>query len=314
LIDAELRPLDLTFVATGDVYPAESVLGGGFMKPFVSSLIGISLLGACNWLPTRSLENSAPLNREEPISTTGSGFHSGEGTPQVANARDGDIYFELKTHDVYRLSGGQWALVANLRGAIGERGPRGVEGPIGPQGPTGPQGAVGTQGPVGPAGNPGPIGPIGLSGANGRDSQAYHLVHTHREAPTLGQSQKTEVLAIPNHISVEFGNSGNHAASLKFKDQVTCVYRGGSAQSNPSPGSMEFERGRQYVFEKCIKYDAVSDSDIDSRTESYKAAEPLDLGQGLKVEAAQEFVFRIHNAGSSVGRARAVAGLHVLKD
>jgi hypothetical protein len=155
------------------------------------------------------------------------------------------------------------------------------------------------------------MGPTGPEGPRGRDALHYELLHTHRDSARTLVVRRSEVLRIPGSLSVEFGNSGNHAATLKVTKLMTCVYRGGSAQSNPSPGSIEFERGRQYALEKCIKYDAASDADIDSRSAVYKEAEALDVSEGVKVEESQELQLRIHNAGSHVGRARVLARIEI---
>lgn len=62
-------------------------------------------------------------------------FRQGIGAPSDALGRDGDLYFQTDTGDVWQRQTGHYVIVANITGP---------EGPQGETGPQGPQGIPGT--------------------------------------------------------------------------------------------------------------------------------------------------------------------------
>ncbi|MBC8054435.1 MAG: collagen-like protein [Sphingobacteriaceae bacterium] len=79
--------------------------------------------------------------------------------------REGDLYLNTSTGEVYKKTLASWGVIANL--TTGIAGPQGAQGPTGPAGPQGSTGATGPAGPVGPAGPQGATGAIGPQGATG---------------------------------------------------------------------------------------------------------------------------------------------------
>ncbi len=78
---------------------------------------------------------------------------SGSEDPTSEVGKDGDMYINISSWDVFSRSNGEWVKLGNI---IGET------GPIGPQGPTGPAGPIG------------PIGPQGPDGQDGEDAEAAY--------------------------------------------------------------------------------------------------------------------------------------------
>lgn len=124
----------------------------------------------------------------QPAAGGGPNLYSGEGPPLADVGRDGDLYLDFLTYDLYRKEMDVFVLSGNLRGPKGDQGNPGPEGPqglpgkngisitfgarppfalVGPQGEQGPPGPQGIQGLPGETGPQGPIGPQGIQGPTG---------------------------------------------------------------------------------------------------------------------------------------------------
>ena len=93
----------------------------------------------------------------------GMAFLHGPGDPTAEVGKDGDVYLNTTSGDLFKREGGSWSLLTNLVGPEGPEGPQGEQGPPGEQGP---QGEQGEQGPEGPQGEQGPPGADGRGIAN----------------------------------------------------------------------------------------------------------------------------------------------------
>src|SRR5690349_19611827 len=120
-----------------------------------------------------------PTWRAMETGTDGTSWQSGSVAPANNVGQDGDFYLNVSDGNVYRKTGGVYALTFNIKGDRGDKGEQGLKGdqgdvgPIGPQGPKGdqgdpgPQGIQGPQGLKGDQGEMGPVGPQGLKGDQG---------------------------------------------------------------------------------------------------------------------------------------------------
>ena len=88
----------------------------------------------------------------------GSVFLAGTSDPAASDGKNGDIYVNTASWDVFLKIGGAWSKLGNLKGD---------QGPIGPQGPQGEKGEKGDQGPIGPQGPQGIQGEKGDQGERG---------------------------------------------------------------------------------------------------------------------------------------------------
>lgn len=73
-------------------------------------------------------------------------WYTGDNPNQVASPREGDLFLDSTSGDVYQYSNGAWSATANIRGNRGATGATGPEGPQGIQGEQGPQGEPGLPG------------------------------------------------------------------------------------------------------------------------------------------------------------------------
>lgn len=112
--------------------------------------------------------------------------------PDGELGRDGDLYLQTTTYNVYIKVEGEWSLIGCIQGprgytgatgadgadgkdgVDGAQGIQGIQGEVGPMGPMGPigvgiQGLTGPEGPQGLQGETGPVGPAGADGQNGID-------------------------------------------------------------------------------------------------------------------------------------------------
>ncbi len=66
----------------------------------------------------------------------GSSFLHGEGAPDAADGKAGDLYLDVLTGDLYEKDANGWSTepVGNLKGPQGEQGEQGPQGPRGPKG------------------------------------------------------------------------------------------------------------------------------------------------------------------------------------
>lgn len=106
----------------------------------------------------------------------GSSILQGAGAPAAGTGKDGDIYIDTTSRDVYQKTNGTWAVITNLSG--------------GPPGPKGDTGAKGTDGAKGADGAPGKDGTDGTDGTNGTDGTS---VRTGAGAPAAGLGKVGDV-------------------------------------------------------------------------------------------------------------------------
>jgi hypothetical protein len=82
-------------------------------------------------------------------------IRSGAGAPSDATGKDGDMWLNTTTGDLYQRTAGHYAIIANLKGPVGSAGPSGGTGPAGPPGPS--SGSVTSIATTGPGISGGPI-------------------------------------------------------------------------------------------------------------------------------------------------------------
>src|SRR5690606_6860259 len=70
----------------------------------------------------------------------GMDFLHGSTDPGASLGKEGDVYLNTSSGDLFRKENGTWTLLMNR---VGPQGPQGPEGPQGPQGEQGPPGADG---------------------------------------------------------------------------------------------------------------------------------------------------------------------------
>ena len=91
--------------------------------------------------------------------------------PSDADGKNGDVFVNISTWDLFIKVGGAWQPAGNIKGAQGEKGDRGEIGPQGPQGEQGPQGPAGKDGADGKDGKDGVDGKDGKDGVDGKDGK-----------------------------------------------------------------------------------------------------------------------------------------------
>jgi hypothetical protein len=82
-------------------------------------------------------------------------IRSGAGAPSDATGKDGDMWLNTTTGDLYQRTAGHYTIIANLRGPAGSAGAAGGTGPAGPPGPS--SGSVTSIATTGPGISGGPI-------------------------------------------------------------------------------------------------------------------------------------------------------------
>ena len=111
----------------------------------------------------------------------GSSFLFGTSNPSSSQGKDGDIYINTNTWNLYIKAGNNWTSLGSI---MGPQGPQGSQGPQGPQGSQGPQGPQGSQGPQGEPGQNGtsfrnghgaPSNDLGIDGDTYLDLDTYDL-------------------------------------------------------------------------------------------------------------------------------------------
>lgn len=134
---------------------------------FLASFLGSSLAGRGDASPTATVTlEPSPLPSDdyaeviEEILPAGSAVRAGSGAPENGKGRDGDVYLDLQTSDVWTFRDGAWKRTANMREEL-------AENIVIEQGATGPQGSPGPQGSQGPRGEQGAPGASGAPGAPG---------------------------------------------------------------------------------------------------------------------------------------------------
>lgn len=116
------------------------------------------------------------LPKDEPDEEGGTGeWFVGEGAPAPGLGANGDLYLRGSNGDVYKKSGGSWAVEVNIRGPQGVKGVKGDTGDTGSTGATGatgPQGEQGVKGDTGAKGEKGEKGDTGATGSAGPEGPA----------------------------------------------------------------------------------------------------------------------------------------------
>ena len=87
--------------------------------------------------------------------------------PTDADGKNGDVFINIETWDVFLKVGGSWSPAGNIKGAQGEKGEKGDKGDKGEKGDKGDTGAQGPQGEQGVQGEQGPQGEQGVQGEKG---------------------------------------------------------------------------------------------------------------------------------------------------
>ena len=96
--------------------------------------------------------------------TTGTTVSNGSA---ATGFKDGDLYINTNTYDLFQVVSNNWSLIGNIKGATGDQGPKGDQGIQGPKGDQGEQGPKGDQGIQGEKGEQGPQGIQGDKGDKG---------------------------------------------------------------------------------------------------------------------------------------------------
>jgi hypothetical protein len=92
----------------------------------------------------------------------------GTGAPAAGLGKDGDLYIDTVSRDVYQKTGGAWSVITNLSG--GPAGPKGDKGDMGTPGADGDDGAAGASvrtGTGAPAAGLGNVGDVYIDSATG---------------------------------------------------------------------------------------------------------------------------------------------------
>ena len=101
----------------------------------------------------------------------GTSFLADTRDPSDADGKNGDVFVNISTWDLFIKVGGAWQPAGNIKGAKGDQGERGEVGPQGPQGEQGPAGKDGADGKDGKDGKDGLDGAPGKDGIDGKDGK-----------------------------------------------------------------------------------------------------------------------------------------------
>lgn len=88
--------------------------------------------------------------------------------PEVSQGKNGDVFINASSWDVFIKNGNAWSKIGNV---MGQQGPKGDKGDTGAQGPAGADGKDGKDGIDGKDGAQGPAGQDGKDGTNGKDGR-----------------------------------------------------------------------------------------------------------------------------------------------
>ncbi len=67
---------------------------------------------------------TGPAGPAGPKGDTGNGWHYGDGAPADTLGKDGDLYLDFETYDVYAKESGHWSVHGNIKGGQGGNGPQ----------------------------------------------------------------------------------------------------------------------------------------------------------------------------------------------
>lgn len=131
-------------------------------------------------------------------------FLSGTADPAAATGKDGDVYLNTTSGDLFQKASGAWAKKANLKGPAGSTGPKGDKGDTGATGPagaTGPKGDTGATGATGAKGDKGDKGDPGETAPTGTAAQLQAGTDTVARtwsAKLISDEIKRQIAAIPS--------------------------------------------------------------------------------------------------------------------
>ena len=108
------------------------------------------------WVPLNLKGQKGDTGAQGPKGDTGASgkLINGNGKPNNSQGKDGDLYYDKGTGQLYYKDNGVWVPL-NLKGQKGDTGAQGPKGDTGASGPQGPKGDTGARGPKGEPGNNG---------------------------------------------------------------------------------------------------------------------------------------------------------------
>ena len=174
----------------------------------------------------------------------------------------------------------------------GEKGESGIDGISGVNGVDGEDGVDGV---------PGKDGKNGADGDDGYKLGTITLITVKGTTKTYLPDQSIR-FKVPSNMYVLFGTGGNYRATIvAVSNNVTvkCVYQGQSTTANPTQGTLDYEKGRVYSFQKCIS-NSITDTDISNNTANYVNANDLGLVE-LQGSYKDSISINILGGGTVVG-------------
>lgn len=167
---------------------------------FGGSFVGTRMALSAPETVGNEVENSTPeLNDSEPSTLpAGADVRAGAGIPDPAYGKEGDIFIDIETADVFVRTSDGWTHAMDIRTAAREN-------LIGKQGKTGEQGEQGK------AGKPGEQGSTGEQGAPGLDGSQVIL----GLKPPTGQCGVNEVFIDTAAVTFYYCTDGKWAASAR---------------------------------------------------------------------------------------------------
>ena len=157
---------------------------------------------------------------------TGNGWLFGTADPRPTDGKNGDLYIQTTSYDIFKKKNGTWENAGNIKGAKGDVGLQGPKGDRGEQGPTGLTGAKGEKGDTGER------GVTGETGANGTDGREIELQksETHIQWKYVGEGEWNNLVALADLKGdpVEFLKTATHIQWKRQseKDWKDLVYLG----------------------------------------------------------------------------------------
>ena len=166
--------------------------------------------------------------------------------PTDADGKNGDVFINIETWDIFLKVGGSWGPAGNIKGEKGDKGDKGDQGEQGPQGLPGKDGADGKDGKDGQDGQNGQDGKDGQNGQDGKDGVGIKEVKKtgndgYNDIYTIFLTDDSSYdFKIPNRaLSMEIENE-----RLDNKDQPYPYYVGTSAKLNVTV-TVEFADGSE---------------------------------------------------------------------
>lgn len=98
-------------------------------------------------------------------------WHVGESNPTLSVGKEGDLFLNANSGDIFLNTSGKWELALNIKPKDGKDGKDGADGKDGSDGRDGKNGKNGKDGRDGSKGEKGDRGPQGLAGKNGKNGK-----------------------------------------------------------------------------------------------------------------------------------------------